>query len=435
MTKRIMYDGLNLGLKQGTGVATYTRVLLELARQMGHETGILYSRYRKMPAKQLDREIAFFDDPEPKGLSAALRMAWLGLSYLSAFAGVGASEIRPSGAVITRPLGSSWVATEHIFAAQNVFDRARGYFTLSSNFLNVRLSCKPDLFHWTYPLPMRANARANIYTIHDVIPLRLPYTTLDWKHYYLRSMRAVISKADHIVTVSENSKRDVMNLFDIEESRITNTYQAVSIPDYFVNRGKDSVADELAGAFGLDYRNYLLFYGSMEPKKNISRVVQAYLAANVDMPLVIVVAQTWLAEDETQLLKQMLNEDNRNENQERKIRRYGYLPFPMLMTLVQGARAVLFPSLYEGFGLPILESMTRGTPVITSAESSIPEVAGKAAIMVDPYDIDAIKAAIVAVTADSGLCEDLAQKGLARAEHFSMAIYRERLERLYASLL
>jgi glycosyltransferase involved in cell wall biosynthesis len=434
MTKRIVFDGLNLGLKQGTGVATYTRVLVQLARELGHETGIVYQRYRKMPKKPLDREIAFFDDPEPKGFSAVLRAGRLGLSFLEGFAGVRPSEIQPTGAVITRPLGSSWVSSERLFAAQNIFDQARGYFVLSGNFLNVRLPYAPDIFHWTYPMPIRANARANIYTIHDVIPLRLPYTTLDWKPFYLRSMRSVIERADHIVTVSENSKRDVMSLFDIEESRITNTYEAVSIPDQFLTRSLDSIADELAGAFQLDLKNYLLFYGSLEPKKNVSRVIQAYLASNIDMPLVIVLAQTWLAEEDTRLLKQMLGETAQGDLVGRKIRRYGYLPFPMLMTLVQGARAVLFPSLYEGFGLPILESMTLGTPVITSTESSIPEVAGDAAIMVDPYDIDAIKAAIVSVASDSWLCNDLAQKGLVRAEHYSVAKYRERLERLYDSL-
>ncbi|HEY5048390.1 MAG TPA: glycosyltransferase family 1 protein [Rhizomicrobium sp.] len=433
MTKRIMYDGLNLGLRHGTGVATYTRVLVQLARELGHETGILYNRFRSMPKKRLDREIAFFDDPEPKGAAAVLRNVPLGLSCLTGFMGVQPTEIRPSGAVITRALGANWVASDRLYAAKNIFDRARGYFLLSGNLLDVRLPCKPDLFHWTYPLPMRGNARANIYTIHDVIPLRLPYTTLDWKRYYLDSMRAVIAKADHIVTVSENSKRDVMSLFDIEESRITNTFEAVSIPDAFVKRPIDSIADELAGAFGLDIGNYLLFYGSMEPKKNIGRVIQAYLAANIDMPLVIVVAQSWLAEDDTRLLKQMLREED--GTYQTKIRRYGYLPFPMLMTLVKGARAVLFPSLYEGFGLPILEAMTLGTPVITSTESSIPEVAGDAAIMVDPYDIDAIKAAIVSVSADTGLCKELAQKGLARAAHFSIENYRDRLGRLYASFL
>ena len=369
MTKRIMFDGLNLGMKQGTGVATYTRVLLQLARELGHETGVLYSRFRRMPKKLLDREIAFFDDPEPKGLRAALRLGRLGLGAVAGVAGARPTEIKPTGTVITRPLGTSWVPTDHVYASRDVFDRARAYFLLSGNFLDVRLPNRPDLLHWTYPLPMRANARANIYTIHDVIPLRLPYTTLDWKHYYLSSMRAVIAKADHIVTVSESSKRDVMSLFDIEESRITNTFEAVSIPDHFVNRPIDSLADELAGAFGLELRNYLLFYGSMEPKKNIGRVIQAYLAANIDMPLVIVVAQSWLAEDDTRLLKQMLHEDETDGPQRSKIRRYGYLPFPMLMTLIQGARAVLFPSLYEGFGLPILESMTLGTPVITSTES------------------------------------------------------------------
>ena len=79
--------------------------------------------------------------------------------------------------------------------------------------LRVTLPLEPEVFHWTYPIPARAKAGANIYTIHDLVQFRLPYTTLDWKRYHLRLMRAILRKADHIVTVSENSKHDIMTLF------------------------------------------------------------------------------------------------------------------------------------------------------------------------------------------------------------------------------
>jgi len=439
LPKTIFFDGLNLGLRRGTGVATYTRTLANLTRgELGYRTGILYSRQRGFPRRSLDREIAFFDDPAPFHVWHSLKALTSFGNFLISVAGVRPKRIAPTGAVITQPLGINWVPSDEIYAATRIFDRAQGLFVISGMRLKARLSTKADLFHWTYPLPITSNARANIYTLHDLVPMRLPYMTLEWKRYYLRSMRAIAKRADHIVTVSENSKRDIQTYLGVDESRITNTFQAVNIPDHYLARSDDLIADELAGVFGLGMRQYLLFYGSLEPKKNISRILQAYLAADIDIPLVVVTAQSWLAEDETRLLDQIAKDDNdrifQKPDEGRRIRRYDYMPFRLLVTLIQGARAVVFPSLYEGFGLPVLEAMKLGTPVITSTTSSIPEVAGDATLMVDPYDVDAIRKAIIAVDRDGDLCADLRTRGLRRAEMFSLAAYRERLTKLYASL-
>ncbi|HEY0104557.1 MAG TPA: glycosyltransferase family 1 protein [Rhizomicrobium sp.] len=430
--KKIYFDGLNLGLKRGTGVATYTRVLAGLTRDMGHETGILYSLRRNLPSRQIEREVAFFDDPPEIALPRGLRaLASLG-GYASAMTGVRPQKLSREGIVITRPFRDSWVESDDVFAARRIFDRARGLFVLSDRLLRVRFDEPPDLFHWTYPLPIAANARANIYTVHDLVPIRLPYTTLDWKRYYIAAMRKILAKADHVVTVSENSKRDIMTTFGVEERRITNTYQAVNIPRAYLDRAPDTIADELAGIFGLEMKNYFLFYGSFEPKKNIGRIVQAYLASKVDIPLVIVVAQSWQNDEESRLLDQVLEEDRLNKR--KRIRRYEYLPFALLISLIQGARALVFPSLYEGFGLPVLEAMTLGTPVITSNTSSTPEIAGDAALTVDPYDVGAIRDAIAALGRDKDLCAELSMKGAARAQAFSLEAYGRTMAALYDSL-
>jgi glycosyltransferase involved in cell wall biosynthesis len=435
MPKQIFFDGLNLSLKKGTGIATYTRVLLGLTRDLGYRSGVLYSRQSGMPRDELAREVAFFDADVARTLPPPLRwIAALG-SFLSAAKGIHPKKIPVTGTVITEPLGSSWVASDEVYVASRVFDRARARFMLTGNFLKVKMPIEVDLFHWTYPLPITSNARANIYTVHDIISLRLPYTSLDWKRLYLQSMRMMLTKADHIVTVSENSKRDVMTYFGVEESRITNTYEAIHIPTPLLERGKDAIANELAGIFGLEMRNYLLFYGSLEPKKNIGRLVQAYLAANVNLPLVVVFAQSWLGEDDSRLITQFMELQGSGQARDtrKRIHRFEYMPFPLLMTLIQGARAVLLPSIYEGFGLPILEAMTLGTPVVTSTTSSTPEVAGDAAILVDPYNVDAIRDAIVTVASDRDLCGELQTKGLLRAKLFSLDAYRERVAKVYAA--
>src|SRR5205807_570118 len=129
--------------------------------------------------------------------------------------------------------------------------------------------------------------------------------------------------------------RDIMSFFGVEERRITNTYQAVRFPADCLSRSEDDVANELAGAFGLDLRNYFLFFGSLEPKKNIGRMVQAYLGANLDKPLVVVGANSWLADDEARLLREIVEEEKteKKPRHERKIRYFEYMPFRMLATL------------------------------------------------------------------------------------------------------
>ena len=105
----------------------------------------------------------------------------------------------------------------------------------------------------------------NIHTVHDIIPLRLPYATLDDKRYFLRLVEHLSRTADHIVTVSEFSRRDIIRFFGIPESRITNTWQAVGIPEKLLAKSDDAVADELCHAFRLDMKEYFLFCGAIEP--------------------------------------------------------------------------------------------------------------------------------------------------------------------------
>jgi len=288
-------------------------------------------------------------------------------------------------------------------------------------------------------MPLRIGGIPNLYTLHDLVPLRLPYTTLDNKRQYLKMVRKIAQTADHIVTVSESAKADIMTILGVPEKRITNTYQAVNIPAKYRDKPTQIVELELRGTFGLDYKDYYLFWGSIEPKKNVGRIIEAYLASGVKAPLVIVGAQAWKSEDELKLLdddhlRTMIRIDNETRVK-RKIIQLSYAPFPLLVSLIRGAKCTIFPSLYEGFGLPVLESMLLGTPVISSNTASIPEVAGEAAILVDPYDAQKIAQAIRAVDADEGLRNSLVLAGLTQADRFSEVAYVNRLKPLYAQFL
>jgi glycosyltransferase involved in cell wall biosynthesis len=207
------------------------------------------------------------------------------------------------------------------------------------------------------------------------------------------------------------------------------------VPQSLKNRTDDDVAQEIEGVFGLDWRGYFIFFGAVEPKKNLARVIEAYLASGVTAPLVIIGGKGWLQQDATRLVYNDLVEisvvrDGVIRRADR-IRVYDYMPFALLVSLIRGARATLLPSLYEGFGLPVLESMLLRTPVLTSTEGSLAEIAGEGALLVDPYDTQAIRQAIVALDRDADLRADLIMRGEAQAARFSEEAYNLRLAELY----
>jgi glycosyltransferase involved in cell wall biosynthesis len=316
-----------------------------------------------------------------------------------------------------------------------LYTDAAGLFGFFGQFHKIRVTGKCDLMHWTYPIPIRMPNKPNIYTLHDLVPLRLPYTTLDNKRRYFKLVSRIAKKAEHIVTVSESAKQDIIKFLKVPESRITNTYQSVSIPAKYADKSADLVSQEISGTFGLDYKGYYLFWGSIEPKKNLGRIIEGYLASGVTSPLVIVGAQAWKSEEELKLLyddniRSLVLNGNETRTK-RKVIQLSYAPFPLLVSLIKGAKGTIFPSLYEGFGLPVLESMLLGTPVITSNTASIPEVAGNAAIMVNPYDTMALAKAIRELDADSDLRNHLVGLGRENAKRFSPDIINQNLLQVY----
>jgi len=293
--------------------------------------------------------------------------------------------------------------------------------------MSVRVSNPPEVMHWTYPVPIKLIGSKNIYTLHDVVPLKLPYTTLDKKKHYYKILELCIANADHICTVSEASRSDVIAQFGMPAERITNTYQASPVPEEVSSSSSEADAQMIQGIFGFAHRGYFLFFGAIEPKKNVGRMIEAYLAANIDTPLVIVGARAWQSEVELRLVKGY----GRGAG---KIIQLEYLPRNLLMRLARGARSVFFPSLYEGFGLPLLESMQLGTPVLSSQTSSLPEVAGDAAFLVDPYSVASLAAAMRRLDEDADLRARLAAAGIKQAAEFSQQAYQKRLAAMYSRI-
>ncbi len=434
--KTVMIDGYNLGLERGTGVATYARNLSYELHGMGHKVSVLYGNRGALNRDELLREIAFFDGSvEQPRLVELLERIRAGLRLPFRYE---AKPIPISGRVISRSFDARLPYFDQLYNFPDVFKNAQSAYWVWRRLMSVKLPEKPDLVHWTYPLPLTIPGRPNLYTFHDLVPLKLPYTTLDNKRRYLKLMRLLARKADHIVTVSENSRRDIIELLGVDEDRVTNSYQSVQIPAKFRDKPQDQVAREVEGVTGFGYKQYFLFWGSLEPKKNIGRMIEAYLASGVTTPLVIIGAQAWKAEKELALLNEAKDKHSpfgaleRRRGARKRIIRLDYVPFGMLVSLIRGAKAALFPSLYEGFGLPALEAMLLETPVICSNVSSLPEVVGDAALQVDPYDASAISAAIRTLDSDADMREELAQKSGKQAALFGPQAHRERLGQIYA---
>lgn len=430
-----MIDGFNLALPRGTGVATYGYNLALAARGMGLGVDGMYGL--RAPFNRKLREIMFYESMgEGHQTRSPRKLSLTGVRELSLLARPKLARQIPQGddaRVETQAFAHRLPQFDRLFTSPDLFDQATRHFRRFGLFLPLRVPNPPEIVHWTYPLPVRLLGAKNIYTLHDLVPLRLPHTTLDNKRHYLKLAQACVRKGDMICTVSEASARDIAMLFPEAAGKTFNTYQAVDLPPSVTDVPDDEVECTVRQIFNLPYKEYFMFFGAIEPKKNVGRLIEAYLSTGTKTPLVIVGSRAWGSDMEMRLLQK--DELQPLKATFRNIRRIDYLPRNLLMRLVRGAKAVAFPSLYEGFGLPALEAMMLGTPVLTSCTSSLPEVVGNGALQVDPYKTGAIADAIRRLDTDAALRDQMSIAGRQQAAKFDMANYQERLGQMYAQVL
>lgn len=427
---RIGVDGYNLAMPQATGVATYGYELATAYAAMGHRVeGIFGLPVPGLPAL---REVAFFDRFQRAGDHHRPRGRWARRAeWVRAFLPQRALDVPLSPAVEKAEFAGRLPALARLVTAPNLFERAERRFRRTGQFTMLRMKDPPALMHWTYPLPVMLENSRNIYTLHDLVPLKLPYTTLDDKQVYGRIVAECVRRADHLCTVSQSSARDVIERYGLDEARITNTYQASTQRA----AGDPTVAARaVEGIFGLPPQGYFLYVGAIEPKKNVRRLIEAYLSLSSATPLVIVGGRSWQSEEQLRLMPgggASGAAGSYRGHRGQLIVRLDYLPNALLGQLMAGAKAMLFPSLYEGFGLPVLEAMQLGTPVVTADSASLPEVAGDAGLLVNPYDVAALVAAMRQLDEDAALRVRLSHAGRIQAESFSAARYRDRLHLMH----
>lgn len=431
---RVGIDGFNLALVQGTGVATYARTLADACAGLGRQIDLVYGLNVPPRSAPEQRETLFFAalaEGKSGGEAPARRtaMGQVRRAFLTP-ASRRLVEVPVSGRVIRKGVADRVPAFDRLFTLNRLFYLGARYLRRYGRLLPVRMPDPPAIMHWTYPVPIRLIGSRNVYTIHDLVPLRLPYLSLEDKRYHERLLHACVAGAAHILTVSEASRRDIIDYLPVQPGEVTNTYQALPSRKT-VDRPTDDLETRLRAIFGLEPQRYFLFLGAIEPKKNVGRLIEAYLTAALDVPLVIAGPDAWSTEGELHLLK---GQGGASALAEGRIIRLGYVPADHLDLLVRGARAVAFPSLYEGFGLPALEAMAAGAPLIAGSQGALPEIVGDAALLVDPYDVNAIRAAIVRLDSDADLRSVLREAGRARAQDFTLTQYQARIDRIHRQL-
>lgn len=422
---RIGIDGYNLAIPNGTGVATYGASLARVVAEMGHGVEAVFGID---PGRKLVlRETLFFEQfghghQGNVGKKVRNSVIWWHLARRL-------TEIPLTDHVDKRGFGARWPAFDRLWTSPLLFEVAWARFTYFKQFTTVTMPNPPDVMHWTYPVPVRLAGSRNVYTLHDLVPLKLPHTTLDNKRYYHRLIEACLKHGDHIATVSEASRNDILAMFNAATDKVTNTYQSSPLPESVAQSSAEKDRAMIESVFGLPAKGFYLFFGAADPKKNIGRVVDAYLASQSERPLVVISSRDWGMSEASGGLGAGGTVYGRKVD--RPIIQLKYLPRDMLFRLIRSARAVLFPSLYEGFGLPALEALQLGTPVISSNTASLPEVVGEGGLLVDPYETTQIADAIRAIDHDDALYDRLSQAGLVHAEKFSNTAFKDKLSVMY----
>ena len=269
-----------------------------------------------------------------------------------------------------------------------------------------------DVYHESGSLPLPFDG-PTVLTVHDLAWIRYPQMhpskrVQAMNKYFEPGLR----RAALILTDSEFIKRELIDVFGVQPERIRSV--PLGVEPMFRPRSAEET-QSLLSRHDLMHGQYLLTVGTLEPRKNLQTALHAYMLLPQKIrkrfPLVLAGMNGWHMSALEQQIAPLVAAG--------EVRRLGYLPRAELATVVAGALALIYPSIYEGFGLPPLEAMACGVPVIASGVSSLPEVVGDAGLLIDPHDTEAVAQAMQRLVTDPGSRLHLSQKALARSGQFS----------------
>ena len=379
-------------VRQGAGIGRFTRELIRalLALDSPHEYS-LFAATGGLPRSITEPRLAYVTQP---AFARNRQPAICNLQFLS----------------------DDWL--------HRIWHRARLPIPIEAAMGRVDLFHEPD-----FVLPPTLPGTPTVLTVHDLTFIRDPESAFPRLRRYLnRVVPRSVARTTHVLADSAATKNDLVELFHTSPDKITVLYGGVDARFAPVTDPKRLAAVRAKYNIGLD--PFILGIGTIQPRKNFRRLVQAFFhlrspAFASDLKLVIVGGKGWLYDDIFAEVKRL--------GLEGRVLFPGFVDDDDLPTLYSAAEALAFPSIYEGFGLPILEAMACGTPVVTSVTSSLPELAGDAALLVEPTDVDAIAAALNRLLQEADLRRKLVAAGFNQARKFTWEKAAAQLLEIYNS--
>lgn len=316
----------------------------------------------------------------------------------------------------------------------NTADFSGYLYRLVSNFLPVPyykfFGSDCDITHFfNYIVPPKVKGKS-VVTVHDMVYKAFPETVRARTKYMLDTgLKKSMKRADIIVTDSEFSKTEIIKYFPQYQDKIRVVPCGVDLNKFHPCNDTDKI-ERVRKDFETG-EEYFLYLGTIEPRKNLERLIEAYaeFVKNTDNPpnLVLAGGKGWLYDNIYAKAEKL--------GIEKKVIFTKYIPSEDINALICGAVAFVFPSIYEGFGMPPLEAMACGVPVLTSGEASLPEVTGDSAVIVDAYSVNSIAEGMSRIYSDRNLRERLSREGSERAEKFTWEKSAEILYKVYRELL
>jgi glycosyltransferase involved in cell wall biosynthesis len=278
------------------------------------------------------------------------------------------------------------------------------------------------LFHGMLNIAPFVSPVPTVITIHDLAFIRYPQTFRSYNRTYLdMATRISAQRASMILAVSEHTKREVVEILGVPPERVVVTYDAARV---HFKPPRATILAEFRQRKSLPDQ-FLLYVGTLEPRKNLLTLLEAYskIANTVGVPLIVGGGKGWMYDAVFKRLESLGLQD--------KVHFVGYLEEQDLPLWYAAATVFVFPSIYEGFGMPPLEAMACGTPVVTSNTSSLPEVVGDAGLMVSPTDTDALADALLRMLQDEALRQACRERGIQQAQRFSWHVTAQKTRNVY----
>jgi glycosyltransferase involved in cell wall biosynthesis len=352
---------------------------------------------------------------------------------------------------IVNQFARSGDGTEFLLIGQQ--SHIRQFDPLPGNFTLLDYPSDPGSFHTHLHLPFLLHKRGVdllhmpwfyapavvpprlVLTIHDLTDILTPppgiSATLQAGRLFFA--RRALSRADRIMAVSHSTKRDVSRAFDVPESKIEVVYNALD--ERFLREPMPEGADRILERHAVTYP-FVLYAGNIKPQKNLPRLIEAFAVAKSDLRehpnyanlKLLLIGDS--AEEHSDLRRAVIR-----SRVQADVRFLGFVPHPVLRVFYSRASAFLFPSLYEGFGLPPLEAMAHGAPVLTSSASSLPEVFSQAALLANPENIFEIARGIRQILTEDVLRETLIRRGYELVQKYSWERSAEQVREVYRSVV